>query len=87
MSEGGGVAPNGIWKWIAAILVAILIAGAPGLVQAIKAPSQEEVDLIRERQVQVLIRLAAIDEQLQANETLLTELQHELREHENATDP
>jgi uncharacterized protein YpmS len=82
VSENGSLAPNGVWKWITAILVAILIAGAPGMVQAIKAPSQEEVDLIRERQVQVLIRLAAIDEQLEVNEALITDLQAQVRAHQ-----
>lgn len=87
MSEGGAVSSNGVWKWVAAIVVAIMLAGAPGVVQALKAPSQEEVDFIRERQVQVLIRLAAIDQQIAANQALLLELQSELRSHEQTSPP
>lgn len=81
MSEEGAIHPNGVWKWIAAICISIMLAGSPSIIQAIKAPSQDEVDLIRERQVQVLIRLAAIDEQLQTNQTRLIELQEALVEH------
>jgi hypothetical protein len=80
--EGAVHPPNGVWKWIAAVLVAVMLAGAPSIIQAVKAPSQEEVDAIRERQVQVLIRLAGIDEQLQTNEGRLIELQEALMEHQ-----
>ena len=85
MSENGGVAPNGVWKWIAAILIAIMLAGAPSIVQAIKAPSQEEVDIIRERQNIVLQRLAGIDIYIQQNRDLLIEIRDELRAHEQRT--
>ena len=81
MNEEGSIHTNGVWKWIAAICIAVMLAGAPSIIQAIKAPSQEEVDLIRERQVQVLIRLASIDEQLQSNQTRLIELQETLVQH------
>jgi uncharacterized protein YpmS len=72
----------GVWKWIAAILVAVMLAGAPAIVQAVRAPSQAEVDLIRERQNTVLQRLAAIDVQIAQNQSLLAELLAELRTHE-----
>jgi uncharacterized protein YpmS len=85
MSENGSVAPNGIWKWIAAILIAIMLAGAPSIIQAIKAPTQEEVDIIRERQNLVLQRLAAIDIYILQNRDLLIEIQEELRAHEQET--
>lgn len=87
MSDRDSGHTNGIWKWIAAILIAILLAGAPGIVQAIKAPSQEEVEIIRERQVQILIRLAAIDQQIATAEELILDLQQELRRHEQSTGP
>ena len=81
--------PNGVWKWIAAILIAIMLAGAPSIVQAIKAPSQAEVDIIRERQNVVLQRLAGIDiyivqnrELLHENQELLLQIQQELQEHQ-----
>ena len=85
MSEGyeRGSAANGVWKWIAGILLAVLIAGSPGIVQAIKAPSQEEVDFIRERQVQVLIWLSAIEAKLESNAERLDNIQRQLEEHEN----
>lgn len=67
--------PNGVWKWVAAVMLAVMLAGAPSIIQAIKAPSKEEVEIIRERQTQVLIRLASIDEKL-------VQLQLELQEHE-----
>jgi len=90
VNENGGAMPNGVWKWVAAVLVAVILAGAPGMVQAIKAPSQEEVNIIRERQNIVLQRLAAIDivdaqnrELLEENQALLLQIQQELREHED----
>jgi hypothetical protein len=86
VSENGSVAPNGIWKWIAAILIAIMLAGAPSIVQAIKAPSQAEVDIIRERQNLILQRLTAIDIYIVQNRDLLMEIQEELRAHELQTE-
>ena len=77
--------PNGVWKWVAAVLVAVMLAGAPSIVQAIKAPSQEEVDIIRERQNVVLQRLAALDVLIAQNQTLLIEIREELQEHESLT--
>lgn len=78
MSESGAVHPNGIWKWIAAILVAIILAGSPGIVQAIKAPSKEDVNLIRDRQQEILVRLGVIDERIKESEEQLRLLQTEL---------
>ena len=74
MSETGGGA-NGVWKWIAAILVAVLLAGAPAIVMAVRAPTNEEVDLIHERQLQMLVKLSQLEEQL-------SNLERELEEHE-----
>jgi hypothetical protein len=72
---------EGVWKWVAAILVAIMLAGAPSIVQAIKAPSQDEVDLIHERQNLVLQRLAVLESQFQTNQAVLTQLAIDIREH------
>lgn len=72
---------NGVWKWITAVLVAIMLAGAPSIIQAIKAPSQEEVDFIRERQNVVLQRLAVLETQININQELIEQLQTDLREH------
>ena len=73
---------GGVWKWVAAILVAVMLAGAPSIFQAINAPSQEEVELIRERQNTVLQRLAAMDILIAQNRELLLNIQQELRYHE-----
>jgi hypothetical protein len=78
-TDGGGAA-NGVWKWIAALLAAVMLAGAPGFVHAIQSPTQAEVDLIRERQQQVLQRLAVIEVQINDNRVLLTELQETIDE-------
>lgn len=77
MSEEGAVSPNGIWKWIAAILIAIILAGAPGMIQAIKAPTREEVEEIRDQQSVILQRLATIDSLLAQNQALLVEIHEE----------
>jgi len=64
----------GVWKWIAAILVTILIAGAPAIIQAVRSPTRGEVDYIRERQVQVLIHLGELDQQVLALQDLIRDL-------------
>ena len=69
MDEGSAV-----WKWIAAILVTILIAGAPGIIQAVRSPTRDEVEFIRERQVQVLIHLGELDQQILALQDLIRDL-------------
>jgi len=83
--------PNGVWKWVAAVLVAVMLAGAPSIVQAIKAPSKEEVNIIRERQQQVLLRLGVMEEReraqlalLQENQYLLKALRAELARHQSS---
>ena len=65
---------EGVWKWIAAILAAILLSGMPGLVYAIRTPSSAEVEVIRDRQQIVLQRLAAIEVRLNSLETQLSAL-------------
>lgn len=72
MAESGTA--NGVWKWVSALLAAIMLAGAPGYVQAIRAPSQSEVDVIRERQIDVLVRLSQIDEQIANLQELIREV-------------
>ena len=56
---------DGVWKWVAALLLAVMLAGAPGIVQAIRAPSKDQVELIQERQQVVLQRLAAQETQIE----------------------
>jgi hypothetical protein len=74
-----------LWKWVAAILVAIMLAGLPGIIQAYRAPTKAEVDYIRQRQDTVLVRLAAIDEKLLNNRELIEEIQRRLELHEQRT--
>lgn len=81
MGSAEAGAANGVWKWVAALLVAIMLAGIPGIVQAYRSATKEEMEIIRERQNQVLIRLAQIDERLENNRALVLELQRLLELH------
>jgi hypothetical protein len=85
---------GGLWKWVAAILVAIIMAGSPAVWLAATAPSREEVDLIRERQNTVLQRLAVIESRVDINQERLREileqlelLRQELSRHTNGPVP
>ena len=71
-------ANGGVWKWIAAILVTVLIAGAPAIVQAVRSPTRDDVDVIRDRQVQVLIHLGELDQQVLALQNLVSDLKDDL---------
>jgi uncharacterized protein YpmS len=82
LSERGIAPVNGYWKWVAAILISIMLAGSPAIILAIRAPTAEEVNIIRERQNQVLQRLAVLEERVETNQVLIIELQQLLREHE-----
>lgn len=77
MNETGSVA-NGVWKWIAALLATVLIAGTPAIIQTLRAPSSSDVQQIRDRQLEVLVRLATIEAQLD-------ELERRLEAHEQDT--
>lgn len=68
-NETGGA--NGVWKWVSALLAAIMLAGSPGYVQALRTPSESEVSIIRERQTEILIRMSQIDEQIANLQELL----------------
>jgi hypothetical protein len=80
VNETGSV--NGVWKWLAALLAAILLAGLPGIIQLYRAPTKAEVEFIRERQNQVLVRLAQIDERITINRELILEIKRELELHQ-----
>jgi di/tricarboxylate transporter len=58
VTDGAG---DGVWKWVAAICVAIMLAGVPGIIHAVRSPTTAEVDVIRERQQSVLQRLAVLE--------------------------
>lgn len=83
--EAGSV--NGVWKWIAALLAAIMLAGLPGIIQSYRTPTKAEVDFIRERQNQVLVRLAQLDERVLNNSLMLSELQRRLEQHQQESRP
>lgn len=64
-----------VWRWVAAIVVAAMIAGAPGYIGLLNAPSKEDLDshidnlsvqieVIRDRQQTVLQRLAVVETEL-----------------------
>lgn len=80
--QGEAGAANGVWKWVAALLAAIMLAGAPGIIQTYRTPTRAEVEFIRERQNQVLVRLAQIDERITNTQLLLVEIQRDLQAHE-----
>lgn len=72
---------SAVWKWVAAILATILLAGAPGMVYALKSPSQADVKLIRDRQDDVRIRLSVVEAQLRENALVLQQLRDEIQTH------
>lgn len=59
-----GSITEGVWKWIAAILLSIMLAGSPAVIQAIRAPSREDVQEIQDSQVELLVRLARVETEL-----------------------
>ena len=59
--NGNGGTP---WRWIAAICAAIMLAGAPGIVYALRTWGlNEQVGIIKERQDDVRIRLGILESQ------------------------
>jgi hypothetical protein len=85
-ANGNGDGNRDVWKWITAIIFTAMIAGAPGYIIAIRSPSQAEVQLIRDRQIDVLQRLAVAERRLDDSDTerlelraLIVALQTELR--------
>ena len=53
-----------VWRWVAAIVVAAMLAGAPGYINVVRSPSRDDLAEISDRQQIVLQRLAAIDAQI-----------------------
>jgi hypothetical protein len=59
-SENGPV--NGIWKSVALVTVTVLVAGAPGMIYALRTWSvATRIDQIQERQDDVRTRLAILE--------------------------
>lgn len=73
--------PEGVWKWIAALLLAVMLAGLPGIVQSFRTPSSHDFNIVRERQNVVLRRLDVLNEKLTFDRKLIIELQRELHQH------
>lgn len=77
---------NGVWKWIAAILVAILLSGLPGYINLLiyqqNTPSKADLGIIADRQQNVLQRLAVVESKLDEAHAKLEEINKQLRDHE-----
>jgi hypothetical protein len=61
-----------MWKWVAASMLLIMLAGAPSYIELLRGPTTGEVAIIRERQDSVLQRLAALDVRLAAFDVQFT---------------
>lgn len=76
--------PAPVWKWVAASLASLMIAGAlilvPAYIALLRTPSRSEVEYIRTRQDAVLQRLAAIDERLATSTNDRVSIHEELDE-------
>lgn len=67
------------WKWISALLATILLAGSPGIVYALRSPSPDQVNVIQERQQNVLQRLAVAENEIVALQNQVIDLVQQLR--------
>ena len=75
MTDEAGALSGDFWKWVSAVLIAIMLAGLPAIVQAVRAPTNDDVAEIREGQVQILIRITALEARLMDIERRLDELE------------
>lgn len=55
---------NGVWKWIAAILAAALLAGAPGYIRLLVGPTAQDVDRLRMQVRDLELQQARLSEQI-----------------------
>jgi hypothetical protein len=75
--------PGGVWKWVAAILVTILLTGSPSVLYALRTWGlRDDVHEIRERQDDVRLRLTAVEVQAQLMLAEIDRLREELANHE-----
>jgi septal ring factor EnvC (AmiA/AmiB activator) len=79
-----------LWKWVAGILAALLIAGVPSYLALLRAPSAEEIADFRREQQMLSERLAVVETQLAAQQEQLDQINEaiaqaraELQEHAN----
>jgi hypothetical protein len=80
LANGSGGNGVNVWKWIAGMLAAIMLAGAPGIVFALRAPTPAQLEQIKERQQLVLQRLAVLEEQVSSLELEVMALRADLDE-------
>lgn len=82
MATNGGSQVNGVWKWLAAICLTVLISGAPGILYALRTwNTQSQVEIIRERQDDVRTRLAVLEAQHRTLVDEIIELRLEIAKH------
>lgn len=71
-----------VWKAIALVCITVLVAGAPGIVYAIRTWGiANEVHVIKERQDDVRLRLGILEERNTVLEEQVRELHAELLAH------
>ena len=75
MTDEARTASGDFWKWVSAVLIAIMLAGLPAVVQAVRAPTKEDVAEIQEGQVEILVRITALESKLMDVERRLNELE------------
>lgn len=69
------------WRWVAATLIVLLLAGAPGYVHLYMGPTKEQVDRIGERQQDVLQRLGILEQKQIGIEEEIAQIRAELLRH------
>ena len=77
MAPGNGNGSRTGW-WLAGILAALMVGGAGTVLSSFNGPTQDQVDKIQEQQQQILIHLAAIDEQILTLQAKQDELKQQL---------
>lgn len=72
----------GVWKSLALICCTVLVAGAPGIIYAVRTWGiRDDVTLIRDRQDDVRIRLTVLERQQQDMAEEIKELRAQLAAH------
>lgn len=72
---------NGVWKWIAGILVALMLGGVPGYIMLLRAPTASDFQEVQENQQELLTRIAVLETQNAAIAALLKETREKVDEH------
>lgn len=73
-----------VWKWLAAFLAGVVLAGMPAAVVAVSAPSRTDYDRLRAEIVSSQVQAARIEERIvsltQSNQVAIIQLQAEITE-------